>query len=64
MTCKTERQLKTRISEQSYMLEHIFSRSVITDHRLELEYDFDWVNIEILDKEPCYNKVSFGDATY
>ena len=28
----------------------------ISKHRLQLEHDFDWNNIEILDEEPCYNK--------
>jgi len=31
-------------------------RYVITKHRLQMNHDFDWNNIQILDEEPCYYK--------
>jgi len=30
--------------------------SVITDHRLEYNHEFDWDNVEVLDEEINYNK--------
>jgi len=30
--------------------------SVITEHRLNFDHDFDWENIKILDTESNYNK--------
>jgi len=30
--------------------------SIITEHRLEFSYDFDWNNVEILDEEIHFNK--------
>lgn len=32
------------------------TRSILTEHRLQHEHDFDWNNIQILDEKPCYNK--------
>ncbi|KYN06043.1 hypothetical protein ALC62_03043, partial [Cyphomyrmex costatus] len=54
---QTKRQLKTRLHE------HILdinkgskSPSVISDHCIEKNHDFNWDNVEILDIEPFYNK--------
>jgi len=51
---QTGRKLKTRIQEHR---RHINSasdtRSIITDHRLLFNHDFDWENVKILDRE-CY----------
>ena len=44
-----------RISK-SYTMEYQ-SKSIITDHRSQLGHDFDWNNIQILDKS-IYNKMS------
>ena len=52
---QTDRQLKIQIAEHRNHI-RTSSRSVITEHRLDCEHDFDWNNIEILDEEPCYNK--------
>ncbi|XP_071653431.1 uncharacterized protein [Temnothorax longispinosus] len=49
---QTKRQLKTRISEHRSHINRITStQSVVTEHRQNLDHDFDWENVEILDKE-------------
>ncbi|XP_018366339.1 PREDICTED: uncharacterized protein LOC108763331 [Trachymyrmex cornetzi] len=54
---QTGRKLKTRISEhKKHINSTTSSKSVITDHRLQCEHDFDWENIEVLDTEGFYNK--------
>jgi len=46
-----------RIKEhRNHIRWNISTRSVITDHRMQSEYDFDWNNVKILDEEPCYGK--------
>ncbi|KYN42549.1 hypothetical protein ALC56_03008 [Trachymyrmex septentrionalis] len=52
-----EVQLKTRIAEHRNHIRHKTSaRSVITDHRLSHNHDFQWDNVLILDEEPSYKK--------
>jgi len=47
--------LDTRISEHRNDINKKTSKhSVITDHRLELNHEFDWDNPTILDKEKYY----------
>ncbi|KYN19120.1 hypothetical protein ALC57_08544 [Trachymyrmex cornetzi] len=54
---QTGRKLKTRISEhRKHINSTTSSKSVITDHRLQCEHDFDWENVEVLDTEGFYNK--------
>jgi len=53
---QTGRKLKTRISEYRNHIRWIQSKSIITDHRSQLGHDFDWNNIQILDKS-IYNKI-------
>ena len=54
---QTGRQLKTRIAEHRNHIRHKASaRSVITDHRLSHNHDFQWDNVLILDEEPSYRK--------
>ncbi|KYN27931.1 hypothetical protein ALC57_02677, partial [Trachymyrmex cornetzi] len=51
------RQLKTRIAEhKNHIRRNTTNRSVITEHRLEHNHDFQWDNVRILDEEPCYMK--------
>ena len=47
------RQMKTRITEHCNHIRHNTSvRSVITEHRLQYDHDFQWDNVKILDEEP------------
>ncbi|EZA46747.1 hypothetical protein X777_02184 [Ooceraea biroi] len=48
---QTSRQLKIRISEhKNHILRNTDTHSVITEHRLSLNYEFDWENFRILDE--------------
>jgi len=52
-----KRILNTRISEhRNHIRRNSPQASVITDHRLEFNNEFDWDNVEVLDKEINYNK--------
>jgi len=54
---QTGRLLKTRISEhQSHIRRNTPTTSVITNHRMHLNHEFDWSNVEILDVERFYYK--------
>ncbi|KYQ47005.1 hypothetical protein ALC60_13980 [Trachymyrmex zeteki] len=54
---QTGRKLKTRISEHcNYIYRKTGNPSVITDHRLNFEHEFDWKNTKILDNERYYKK--------
>jgi len=54
---QTKRQLKTRVKEHCNNIKLDQSKhSVITEHRLNFDHDFDWENIKILDTESNYNK--------
>ena len=54
---QTGRQLKTRITEHRNLIRHNTSvRSVIMEHRLQYDHDFQCDNVKILDEEPCYRK--------
>jgi len=54
---QTCRQLKTRISEhKNHILRNTSTHSVITEHRLQYNHDFDWEGVEILDVERNFNK--------
>jgi len=49
--------LNTRISEhRNHIRRSSPQTSVITNHRLEYNHDFDWDNVEMLDEEINYNK--------
>lgn len=48
---QTKRQLKTRIKEHRSNINRAASPSVISIHRLNLNYEFDWENVEILNEE-------------
>ncbi|KYN29879.1 hypothetical protein ALC57_00670, partial [Trachymyrmex cornetzi] len=54
---QTGRQLKTRITEhRNHIKYNASTRSVITEHRLQYEHDFQWDNVRVLDEEPYYRK--------
>jgi len=66
LTCKncdaayvrqTKRKLNTRVSEHKKDINKTTpNHSVITNHRLQFNHDFDWNNPKILDKEKYYYK--------
>ena len=54
---QTGRQLKIRITEHRNHIRHNTSvRSVITEHRLQYDHDFQCDKVKILDEEPCFKK--------
>jgi len=54
---QTKRQLRTRIKEHiSDIRKKNDSPSVISEHRLNLNHDFDWQNVRIIDNERSYHK--------
>jgi len=54
---QTKRTLNTRIGEhRNHIRRNSPQSSVITDHRLEFNHEFDWNNVEVLDEEKNYNK--------
>jgi len=51
------RQLKTKISEhRNHINKNIITQSVITEHRLQFNHDFDWEDVKILDSERFLGK--------
>jgi len=54
---QTKRKLNTRIAEHKRDINKKTSNhSVITEHRIEFDYDFDWENPKIFDIEKHYQK--------
>jgi len=54
---QTGRKLITRINEHKKQINKLTTnKSVITEHRLNLNHDFKWDEVKILDKETVYNK--------
>jgi len=54
---QTKRVLHTRVGEhRCHIRRNLAQLSVITDHRLQAEHDFDWDNVKVLDQESNYNK--------
>ncbi|KYN37007.1 hypothetical protein ALC56_08798 [Trachymyrmex septentrionalis] len=54
---QTGRKLKTRIAEhRNHIRYNTSARSVITEHRRQLDHEFKWDEVEILDEEPCYRR--------
>lgn len=57
MWCFICKQLKNRIfKHRNHIGRNTSQISVITDHRACFSYEFDWVNIRVLDKKAHYNK--------
>ena len=62
---QTGRQLHTRISEHRNQINHnTRNHSVVTDHRLNLDHDFNWTGVEILDREPIFSKRLTSEMLY
>ena len=61
---QTKRQLKTRVSEHKADIRKASSPSVISQHRIGKNHEFDWENVEILDKEPSYKKRSISEMLH
>ena len=62
---QTKRQLKTRVSEHKADIRKASSPSIISLHRIGKNHEFDWENVEILDKEPFYKKkIYIRDVTH
>jgi len=54
---QTKRILKTRIGEhRNHIVRNSVQSSVITDHRVDFDHDFDWDGVKILDEEINYNR--------
>jgi len=54
---QTNSKLDTRISEhRNHIRSNNRNQSVITEHRFGFNRDFDWENIQILDRERFLNK--------
>ena len=54
---QTSRKLKTRIAEhRNHIRYNTPARSVITEHRRQLDHEFKWDEVVILDEEPCYRR--------
>jgi len=52
------KQFKTRLSEHyNHIHRHTNQHSVITEHRLKFNHEFDWNNIKILDEEKTYKRL-------
>jgi len=55
----------TRIKEhKNHIRRTSTTRSVITDHRLNNNHEFDWDNMEILDKERYLSKRLISEMLY
>ena len=53
----TGRKHKTRLAEhRNHINRSSNNQSVITEHWIEFEHDFDWENVTILDEERFLNK--------
>ena len=61
---QTKRQLRTRVSEHKADIKRASSPSVISMHRMDNDHNFDWENVEILDKEPSYIKRSISEMLH
>jgi len=54
---QTKRSLHIRVSEhRNHIRRNSTQNSVITEHRLKCEHDFDWDRAKVLDRESNYNK--------
>jgi len=54
---QTKRKLITRVNEHRNQINHTSTKNtVITEHRLNHNHEFDWTNVKILDKERFYWK--------
>jgi len=62
---QTKRTLNTRVSEhRNHIRKNTPQNSVITNHRLQFNHDFDWDNVRVLDEEINYNKRLISEMIY
>jgi len=62
---QTKRMLHTKVGEhRSHIRRNSAQLSVITDHRLQAEHEFDWGNAKVLDQEFNYNKRLISEMIY
>lgn len=63
---QTSRQLHIRINEhRSHIRRNTNTQSVITNHRINFDHDFDWENVKILDQEPFFEqKINFRNVIH
>jgi len=62
---QTKRQLRTRIKEHvSDINKKSGSPSVISEHRLRFNHDFEWDNVKIIDNELSYQKRIISEMVY
>jgi len=62
---QTKRMLGVRIGEhRGHIRRNSTQTSVITDHRLQSNHDFDWDSVEILDEEINYKKRLISEMVY
>jgi len=62
---QTSRQLHTHILEhRNHIRRNMFSHSVIIDHRLQFDHEFDWDKAQVLDIERNYNKRLTSEILY
>lgn len=62
---QTKRLLKTRIKEhRQHINKDTNQTSVIIEHKIIFEHDFDWENVKILDEEPNLFKRLISEAIH
>ena len=61
---QTKRQLRTRINEHRKDIKKTYGVSVISNHRIECEHDFEWDDVEICDIETSYSKRLTSEMIY
>jgi len=62
---QTSRQLKTRISEhRNHINRNTTTQSVINEHRLQFNHNFDWEDVKILDSERFLGKRLVSEMTF
>jgi len=59
------RKLFSRISEyRNHINWNANNHFIITEHRINFTHDFDWENVQILDKEKFWNKRLISEITF
>ncbi|KAM0728324.1 hypothetical protein ACS0PU_005106 [Formica fusca] len=62
---QTKRQLNTRITEhKNHIRRNASNHSVITDHRIDFDHNFDWEGVRILDTEPQLRRRLISEILY
>ncbi|KAM0737155.1 hypothetical protein ACS0PU_000248 [Formica fusca] len=62
---QTRRQLNTRITEhKNHIRRNASNHSVITEHRINFNHNFDWDGVRILDTEPQLRRRLISEILY